>query len=251
MRNVRKVFGEGAERYLALDGIQLEVSQGELVCLLGPSGCGKSTLLNILAGFERASEGSVDFEGAPVRGAGRDRVMFFQDAGAALLPWLSVEENLRFALRVRKLPKSGWPAIIDKYLAMVGLQEHRRKFPSQLSGGMRQRLQIARALAVEPKVLLMDEPFGALDAITKGALHDQLMDVQAQTGQTIIFITHDVDEAVYLADRVMVIHGSPGSIVHEVTTKLPRPRDQIATRDLPRFHEVRHEQAEVLRHGVA
>ena len=226
MRNVRKVFGEGAERYLALDGIQLEVSQGELVCLLGPSGCGKSTLLNILAGFERASEGSVDFEGAPVRGAGRDRVMFFQDAGAALLPWLSVEENLRFALRVRKLPKSGWPAIIDKYLAMVGLQEHRRKFPSQLSGGMRQRLQIARALAVEPKVLLMDEPFGALDALTRRRMHGFLLEIWQRTGKTIVFVTHDIAEAVALADRICVMSVGPGSRITEVIpVPLARPRD--------------------------
>ena len=226
MRNVRKVFGEGAERYLALDGIQLEVSQGELVCLLGPSGCGKSTLLNILAGFERASEGSVEFEGAPVRGAGRDRVMFFQDAGAALLPWLSVEENVRFALRVRKLPKAGWPAIIDKYLAMVGLQEHRRKFPSQLSGGMRQRLQIARALAVEPKVLLMDEPFAALDALTRRRMHGFLLDIWRRTGKTIVFVTHDIGEAVTLADRICVMSLGPGSRITEVIdVGLPRPRD--------------------------
>ena len=226
MRNVRKVFGEGAERYLALDGIQLEVSQGEFVCLLGPSGCGKSTLLNILAGFERASEGSVDFEGAPVRGAGRDRVMFFQDAGAALLPWLSVEENVRFALRVRRLPKSDWPAIIDKYLAMVGLKEHSRKFPSQLSGGMRQRLQIARALAVEPKVLLMDEPFGALDALTRRRMHGFLLDIWQRTGKTIVFVTHDIAEAVTLADRICLMSVGPGSRITEVIrVDLPRPRE--------------------------
>src|SRR5438094_857356 len=142
------MFGTDAERYVALDGIDLQVSEGEFVCLLGPSGCGKSTLLNILAGFDQASGGEVQFEGAPVRGAGRDRVMFFQDAGAALLPWFSVEENVRFALRVRKVPKEQWPAIIDKYLAMVDLAEHRHKFPAQLSGGMRQRLQIARTLAL-------------------------------------------------------------------------------------------------------
>jgi len=226
VRNVRKVFGEGAERYLALDGIQLEVSEGEFVCLLGPSGCGKSTLLNILAGFERATEGSVDFEGAPVRGAGRDRVMFFQDAGAALLPWLSVEENVRFALRVRSVPKAEWPAITDKYLAMVGLQEHRRKFPAQLSGGMRQRLQIARALAVEPKVLLMDEPFGALDALTRRRMHGFLLEIWQRTGKTIVFVTHDIAEAVTLADRICIMSLGPGSRISEVIdVKLPRPRD--------------------------
>ena len=226
LRNVVKLFGGEADGYLALDGIHLEVSQGELVCLLGPSGCGKSTLLNILAGFDQASEGTVDFEGAPVRGAGRDRVMFFQDAGAALLPWLSAEENVRFALRVRRVPKTEWPAIIDKYLAMVGLKEHRHKFPSQLSGGMRQRLQIARALAVEPKVLLMDEPFGALDALTRRRMHGFLLDIWQRTRTTIVFVTHDIAEAVTLADRICVMSLGPGSRISEVIdVKLPRPRD--------------------------
>src|SRR3989454_4026476 len=226
VRNVSKVFGTDAERYVALDRIDLEVSEGELVCLLGPSGCGKSTLLNILAGFEEASEGTVEFEGAPVRGAGKDRVMFFQDAGSALLPWLSTEENVRFALRVRKVPKAEWPAIIDKYLAMVDLKDHRHKFPAQLSGGMRQRLQIARALAVEPKVLLMDEPFGALDALTRRRMHGFLLDIWQRTGKTIVFVTHDIAEAVTLADRICVMSVGPGSrIVEVVPVGLPRPRD--------------------------
>ena len=226
VRNVRKSFGEKADRYLALDGIDLEISKGEFVCLLGPSGCGKSTLLNILAGFEKVTEGTVDFEGAPVRGAGRDRVMFFQDAGAALLPWLSVEENVRFALRVRRMPKAEWPAIIDKYLAMVGLAEHRNKFPSQLSGGMRQRLQIARALAVEPKVLLMDEPFGALDALTRRRMHGFLLEIWQRTGKTIVFVTHDIAEAVTLADRICVMSLGPGSRITDVIpVALARPRD--------------------------
>ena len=226
VRNVRKSFGENADRYLALDGIDLEVSEGEFVCLLGPSGCGKSTLLNILAGFEQATEGSVDFDGAPVRGAGKDRMMFFQDAGAALLPWLSVEENVRFALRVRKVPKAEWPATIDKYLAMVGLAEHRKKFPAQLSGGMRQRLQIARALAVEPKVLLMDEPFGALDALTRRRMHGFLLEIWQRTGQTIVFVTHDIAEAVALADRICVMSLGPGSRITDIMpVALPRPRD--------------------------
>jgi NitT/TauT family transport system ATP-binding protein len=226
VRNVSKVFGTDAERYVALDGIDLQVAEGEFVCLLGPSGCGKSTLLNILAGFDRPSGGEVQFEGAPVRGAGKDRVMFFQDAGAALLPWLSTEENVRFALRVRKLPKEQWPAIIDKYLAMVDLAEHRHKFPAQLSGGMRQRLQIARALAVEPKVLLMDEPFGALDALTRRRMHGFLLDIWQRTGKTIVFVTHDIAEAVTLADRICVMSVGPGSrIVEVVPVELPRPRD--------------------------
>ena len=226
VRNVRKSFGESPHTYLALDGIDLEVSQGEFVCLLGPSGCGKSTLLNILAGFDQASAGTVDFEGAPVRGAGKDRVMFFQDAGAALLPWLTAEENVRFALRVRNVSKAEWPAIIDKYLEMVGLKEHRTKFPAQLSGGMRQRLQIARALAVEPKALLMDEPFGALDALTRRRMHGFLLDIWRRTGTTVVFVTHDIAEAVTLADRICVMSVGPGSRITEVIpVGLPRPRD--------------------------
>jgi NitT/TauT family transport system ATP-binding protein len=226
VRNVTKVFGADAQRYVALDGIDLEVSQAEFVCVLGPSGCGKSTLLNILAGFDQASGGAVDFEGAPVRGAGKDRVMFFQDAGAALLPWLSTEENVRFALRVRKVPSIEWPAIIDKYLAMVDLKEHRHKFPAQLSGGMRQRLQIARALAVEPKVLLMDEPFAALDALTRRRMHGFLLDIWQRTGKTIVFVTHDIAEALTLADRICVMSLGPGARITEVIgVDLPRPRD--------------------------
>ena len=226
VRNVRKVFGADANRYVALDGIDLEISGGELVCLLGPSGCGKSTLLNILAGFEQANDGTVQFEGAPVRGAGRDRVMFFQDAGSALLPWLSVEENVRFALRVRNVPKAQWPEIIDRYLAMVDLKDHRYKFPAQLSGGMRQRLQIARALAVEPKVLLMDEPFGALDALTRRRMHGFLLDIWQRTGKTIVFVTHDIAEAVTLADRICLMSVGPGSRITEVIkVDLPCPRE--------------------------
>jgi NitT/TauT family transport system ATP-binding protein len=223
---MRKVFETHTQRYLALENIDLDVSQGELVCLLGPSGCGKSTLLNILAGFEQANGGSVEFEGAPVRGAGRDRMMFFQDAGAALLPWLSVEENVRFALRVRRLPKEQWAGIIDRYLAMVDLSDHRHKFPAQLSGGMRQRLQIARALAVEPKVLLMDEPFAALDALTRRRMHGFLLDIWQRTRKTIVFVTHDIAEAVTLAGRICVMSVGPGSRITEVIpVDLPRPRE--------------------------
>ncbi len=225
VRNVSKVFGARQDRYVALDGIDLAIAAGEFVCLLGPSGCGKSTLLNIIAGFEAATGGNVLFNGAQVSGAGRDRMMFFQDAGSALLPWLSVEENVRFALRVRRIPKPEWPAIIDKYLAMVGLSEHRKKFPAQLSGGMRQRLQIARALAVEPQVLLMDEPFAALDALTRRRMHGFLLDIWQRTDKTVVFVTHDIAEAVTLADRICVMSVGPGSRITEVIeVHLARPR---------------------------
>ncbi len=226
VNNVRKVFESARGSYIALDGVSLSVDDGEFVCLLGPSGCGKSTLLNILAGFEQVSAGTVLFGDAPITGAGRDRVMFFQDAGSALLPWLSAEENVRFALRVRKIPKADWPAIIDKYLRMVGLDAHRTKFPAELSGGMRQRLQIARALAVEPKVLLMDEPFAALDALTRRRMHAVLLDIWQRIGKTIVFVTHDIAEAIVLADRIAIMSVGPRSVINKlIDIDLPRPRD--------------------------
>ena len=226
LANVRKVFESANEPYVALDGVNLDVADGEFLCLLGPSGCGKSTLLNILAGFEQASSGSVTSDGAPIRGAGRDRVMFFQDAGSALFPWLNVEENVRFGLRVRKIPKGNWNGIIDKYLKMVDLDRHRDKFPAQLSGGMRQRLQIARALAVEPAVLLMDEPFAALDALTRRRMHGVLLEIWQRTGKTIVFVTHDIAEAITLGDRIGMMSIGPHSVISKIIDlDLPRTRD--------------------------
>jgi NitT/TauT family transport system ATP-binding protein len=226
LNNVGKVYQSAGERYVALDGVNLDIADGEFLCLLGPSGCGKSTLLSILAGFEPVTAGSVTLNGAAIRSAGRDRVMFFQDAGSALFPWLTVEENVRFGLRVRKVPKSEWDAIISKYLAMVELDRHRTKFPAQLSGGMRQRLQIARALAVEPQVLLMDEPFAALDALTRRRMHAVLLEIWQRTRKTIVFVTHDIAEAVTLADRIGVMSAGPHSVITNlIKTDLSRPRN--------------------------
>jgi NitT/TauT family transport system ATP-binding protein len=226
LANVRKTYGSATEPYVALDGLTLDVADGEFLCLVGPSGCGKSTLLNILAGFEQASSGAVTSGGSPIRRAGRDRVMFFQDAGSALFPWLNVEENVRFGLRVRRVPKQERDGIIDKYLEMVDLDSHRNKFPAQLSGGMRQRLQIARALAVEPAVLLMDEPFAALDALTRRRMHAILLEIWQRTGKTIVFVTHDIAEALVLADRIGIMSMGPRSrIMRTIALDLPRPRD--------------------------
>ena len=237
--NLRKTYDAAHHSYVALDGVDLDIVEGELFCLLGPSGCGKSTLLNILAGFEPATGGSVTSDGAAIIGAGRDRVMFFQDAGSALFPWLTVEENVRFGLRVRKIPKREWDAIIDKYLRMVDLDRHRGKFPWQLSGGMRQRLQIARALAVEPHVLLMDEPFGALDALTRRRMHDVLLSIWRRTGKTVVFVTHDIAEAILLADRIAMMSVGPGSTITRIfDVGLPRPRDLTDARAGQLFHEI-------------
>jgi len=237
--SVSKVFESSRDAYVVLDGVSLTIKDGEFLCLLGPSGCGKSTLLNILAGFEPVTSGSVTYKEKPVIGAGRERVMFFQDAGSALLPWLTVEENVRFGLRVRKVPKADWQTIIDKNLRMVGLETHRRKFPSELSGGMRQRLQIARALAVEPEVLLMDEPFGALDALTRRRMHDVLLDIWQRTRKTIVFVTHDIAEAISLADRIGVMSFGPRSGVTKlIDVDLPRPRDLTNPKVAQMFDEI-------------
>ncbi|WP_247820574.1 ABC transporter ATP-binding protein [Bradyrhizobium sp. 187] len=244
-----KTYGAGADRYVALDGIDLDIASGEFLCLLGPSGCGKSTLLNIMAGFEVANTGTVMFNGAPVVRPGRDRMMFFQDAGSALLPWLTVEENVRFGLRVRKVPKQNWDEIIDRYLRMVDLDRHRRKMPTQLSGGMRQRLQIARALAVEPAVLLMDEPFAALDALTKRRMHGVLLDIWQRTGKTVVFVTHDIGEAISLGDRIAMMSVGPGSnITKIITLDMPRPRDFTNPAAARLFNEIEAELSpEILR----
>jgi NitT/TauT family transport system ATP-binding protein len=237
--NVRKVFESARGSYVALDGVSLTVNDGEFICLLGPSGCGKSTLLNILAGFEPVSGGVATSGEAPITGPGRERVMFFQDSGAALLPWLSVEENIRFALRVRKIPKVQWAGITDRYLAMVGLDAHRGKFPAELSGGMRQRLQIARGLAVEPNVLLMDEPFAALDALTRRRMHKVLLDIWQRIGKTVVFVTHDIAEAISLADRIAVMSVGPRSVITRVLElDLPRPRDLADAKVARLFGEI-------------
>jgi NitT/TauT family transport system ATP-binding protein len=209
-------------KLLALDKINLQVSAREFLCIVGPSGCGKSTLLYLIAGLHEPSSGKVLMDGKVVERTGTDRIMIFQEHG--LFPWLTVEENVEFGMKMKGIKKAERREKTHEYLKMVHLQKFQKSYIHQLSGGMRQRVAIARALATEPDVLLMDEPFAALDAQTRDLLHDELERIWAETGRTIVFVTHNVREAVRLGDRVAVFTFRPGRVKREYKIDLPRPR---------------------------
>ena len=232
VRGVSKRFNTKRSDTLALSNISLDVAEGEFVAVVGPSGCGKSTLLNVVAGFEAPNEGEVLTSGTPIRGAGPDRVVVFQEA--ALFPWMNVRANIEFGLKLAGVAKQERRDRASEYLKLVGLEPFQRAFVHELSGGMKQRVQIARSLAVDPKILLMDEPFAALDAQTRDVLQEELQSIWQRTGKTILFITHNVREAVLLADRVIVMSPSPGRIKREITIGLEHPRspDSHAVVDL-------------------
>lgn len=232
-----------------LHGIDLQVGRQEFLCLVGGSGTGKTTLLRALGGFCAPTSGTVLYEGKAFRSPPEGVVTVFQDYGNALLPWRTVRANVALGIE-EKISGAELVERIDTALALVGLKKADMEYPAKLSGGMQQRLQIARALALQPKVLLMDEPFGALDAMTKAKLQDELRNIQASTGATIVFITHDVDEAIYLGDRVVLLAGSPGTIASEIRPILPALRDQISTKEMPEYLHARHELLERL-HGAA
>ena len=230
----------------ALGEVTFEVAVGEIVGIVGRSGSGKTTLLRTMAGLLPAAEGALSARGSPITGPPAGVVMVFQDYQNALLPWRTVARNVELGLEHRiatteRRRRVAWA------LEMVGLAGRGADYPWQLSGGMAQRVQIARALAMDADVLLMDEPFGALDAMTKATLQDVLLDVHEQTGTTVVFVTHDLDEAIYLSDRVLVLAGDPGTVALTLPTRLTRPRDQLGTREHPDFLAVRHRLANLLR----
>ncbi|MGQ9364970.1 ABC transporter ATP-binding protein [Azospirillum sp. ST 5-10] len=206
-------------------GISFTVNDGEFVSIIGPSGCGKSTLLNMAAGLAAATEGAIYVDGAPVRGPGLDRGVVFQEF--ALFPWLTVLGNIAFGLKSGGMPRGERIEVARRYVDLVGLAGFETYYPQRLSGGMRQRVGLARALAVEPAALLMDEPFGALDAQTREAMQQALSEIWQRTRSTVLFITHDIREAVYLSDRVLVLAGRPARIALEMPIELPRPRDRF------------------------
>jgi NitT/TauT family transport system ATP-binding protein len=207
---------------LALDNINLEVNTGEFLCIVGPSGCGKSTLLHLIAGLQQPTSGSVRIDNKPIDGPETDRILIFQELG--LFPWLTVAENVEFGMKMKAIPRAERRQKTEEYLRLVHLSQFSGSYIHQLSGGMRQRVALARALATEPDVLLMDEPFAALDAQTRDLLHDELERIWAETGRTIIFVTHNVREAARLGDRVALFTFRPGRIKREFRVGLPRPR---------------------------
>ncbi|OLF08013.1 ABC transporter [Actinophytocola xinjiangensis] len=237
----------GAVNILA--GVNLSVAKAEFVSILGTSGSGKTTLLRVLGGLLPATGGEVRCDGTPIQGPPDGVVTVFQDYAHSLLPWRTVRRNVALGIEAR-LGRAERDERVDEALTMVGLLERADEYPWRLSGGMQQRVQIARALATRPRVLLMDEPFGALDAMTKASLQDQLQQVQSLTETTIVFVTHDVEEAVYLSDRLVVLNGSPADIGLTLDIPLPRPRHQISTKERADYLELRHRVYEALGHTV-
>ena len=239
LRNVRKVYGGAAGAKTALQDITFDVARGEFACVVGPSGAGKTTLLRTMAGLAQPTSGAALFEGAPLRSVPPAIGVVFQDYGRSLYPWLSVARNVELPLRVRGVPRAERAERVAEVLTSVGLADAGRSYPWQLSGGMQQRVAIARSLAYRPDLLLMDEPFASVDAQTRFELEDLILRVRQEFGVTVIFVTHDIDEAVYLADRVIAVSKSPGVVTEIVDITLARPRDQIATKADPAFARYR------------
>jgi NitT/TauT family transport system ATP-binding protein len=252
---VNKVFATAAQDVIALRDINLTIPEGQFVCLLGPSGCGKSTLLNAIAGFALPSSGAIAVGDKLVTAPGPDRGMVFQEY--ALFPWMTVAQNIAFGLQIKGMSQTEIDARVAQLLGVLKLAEFRDRYPKDLSGGMRQRVAIARILALDSPIMLMDEPFGALDALTRRSLQDELLSIWQQLRKTIVFVTHSIEESIYLADRVVVMTYRPGSVKRDILIELPRPRDPSAPEfnvikrtlsELVMQEQMRHEDAE--RHAL-
>jgi NitT/TauT family transport system ATP-binding protein len=247
VEHLGKLFVRGNNRVEAIHDLSLRVGDGEFVTIVGPSGCGKSTFLHILGGFVPRDGGTMRLDGRDVEGPGPDRGMMFQDL--ALFPWRTVAGNVGWALEVQGRPRAEREAVVDRLLALVGLRPFQHAYPNELSGGMRQRVALARVLCFEPAVMLMDEPFGALDAQTRELMQEELQRIWQQTRKTVLFVTHDIDEAVYLGDRVLVFTARPGEIKAELSISLPQPRS-IEVKKSPEFLAYRNTIWDLLRAEV-
>ena len=234
-----KTYGEGEGATHAIGSISFGVEEKEFVCVVGPSGCGKTTLLKCMSGLLEPSTGSVAVKGRRVTGPPPEMALVFQEYSRSLLPWMSVRGNVTLPLRHKKLGKDETKRLVEEAVEAVGLTGFIDRYPWELSGGMQQRVAIARALAYQPEILLMDEPFASVDAQTRGDLEDLVLRVREQYGVTILFVTHDIDESVYLADRIVVLTPSPTEVREEIGVDLPHPRDQVDTKELPEFARLR------------
>jgi NitT/TauT family transport system ATP-binding protein len=239
LRGLRKVYDSHGRQVEALADVTFHVDAGQLVCVVGPSGCGKTTLLRCLGGLIAPTAGEVLVQGVPVTGPPDGLAVVFQDYGRSLFPWLRVHDNVELPLKAKGLPRGRRLVLVEQALRSVGLADAGSAWPWQLSGGMQQRVAIARAVAFQPRVLLMDEPFAAVDAQTRAELEDLIRSVWQTLGVTLLFVTHDIDEAVYLGERVIVLSASPTVLAEDLTIDLPAERDQLTTRADPRFLELR------------
>jgi NitT/TauT family transport system ATP-binding protein len=236
---LRKVYDGHGRRVEAIGDLTFSVGSGEFVCVVGPSGCGKTTLLRCIAGLLPPTSGQVTIADQPVLGPPPGLALVFQEYGRSLFPWLRVRENVELPLREKRIPRPRRMELVHEALDAVGLADAHHAYPWQLSGGMQQRVAIARAIAYEPSVLLMDEPFAAVDAQTRADLEDLIRDVWRRLGVTLLFVTHDIDESVYLGQRVVMLSSAPTSVVESLDIDLPAERDQLTTRADPRFTELR------------
>ncbi len=237
--HLSKTYGAGEQATQAIADLSFEVQPGELVCIVGPSGCGKTTLLRTISGLLAPTGGEVALDGRRVTGPPEQMALVFQDYSRSLYPWMTVAANVEFPLRRKPLGKRERRAAVEQALASVGLDGFGGKYPWQLSGGMQQRVAIARGLAYRPEILLMDEPFASVDAQTRADLEDLVLRVRHDYGVTILFVTHDIDESIYLADRVVILTPRPTVVQETLEVPLPRPRDQVQTKELPEFARLR------------
>ena len=239
VKHLKKVYQVDAGEIEAVRDLHFDIRPGEFVCLVGPSGAGKTTLLKCIAGLLAPTSGSVELDGKAVTGPPKGLAVVFQEYGRSLFPWMNIRDNVALPLKNQGVARDERDRLVDEALAAVGLDHVPRSYPWQLSGGMQQRVAIARAIAYQPKVLLMDEPFAAVDAQTRADLEDLVRRVWKQLGITVLFVTHDIDESVYLGERVVVLSSSPTIVQEDLTIDLPEERDQLTTRSLPRFTELR------------
>jgi NitT/TauT family transport system ATP-binding protein len=249
IKGLGKTYGEGDAATHAIGDVTFSIDENEFVCVVGPSGCGKTTLLKCMSGLLEPSRGEVVLRGKPVSGPPEEMALVFQEYSRSLMPWLSVRGNVSLPLRHKKLDKAERRRLVEEAVEAVGLTGFVDRYPWELSGGMQQRVAIARALAYQPSILLMDEPFASVDAQTRGDLEDLVLQVRERYGVTILFVTHDIDESVYLSDRVVALAHAPTSVKEIIKVDLPHPRDQVETKELPEFAHLRAHVYRLIKRG--